>query len=90
MKTIEEFIREIEGSEALQKELEAITDKDAASAFLKKYDCDGSVEDFANALSGEGEITDENADAVAGGSFFSRKYHIPTPGDLLRAKETQQ
>jgi hypothetical protein len=44
MKTIQDFIKEIEGSAALQDELKAIKDKDAAAAFLKKYDCGGSAE----------------------------------------------
>ena len=36
MKTIEEFIKELNGSEALQKEFEAIWDMEALEAFLKK------------------------------------------------------
>ncbi len=69
MKTINEFIKEIEGSEALQKELEAIEDNDAAAAFLKKYDCGGSVEEFGKALLAlsEGEISDNAAESAAGG-----------------------
>ena len=70
MKTIEEFIKEIESSETLKNELKAIKDKDALAAFLKKYDVDGTVEDFGKALKSkaeaEGEITDDAAEAVAG------------------------
>lgn len=71
MKTIEAFLREIEETAPLQDELKAIQDMDALAAFLKKYDVSGTVEDFAKALNpkaeSEGEISDDDADAVAGG-----------------------
>ncbi len=74
MKTIEEFIKEIEGSAALQDELKAIKDKDALAAFLKKNDVDGTVEDFGKAIQAqteaEGELSDEAAEAVAGGDWW--------------------
>ena len=50
MKTIEAFIKEIEGSAALKDELKAIQDNDALAAFLKKYDVSGTVEDFVKAI----------------------------------------
>ena len=75
MKTIEAFIKEIEGSAALQEELKGIKDKDAFAAFLKKYDVEGSVEDFANAIQPNTgswvELSDEELENVAGGGFFS-------------------
>ncbi len=75
MKTIEAFIKEIEGSAALQDELKAIKDKDALAAFLKKNDVDGTVDDFGKAVKAkagaEGEISDDAAEAVAGGSWKS-------------------
>ena len=74
MKTIEEFIKEIEGSAEHQAALKAIKDKDALAAFLKKNDVDGTVDDFGKAIQAqaeaEGEITDDAAEAVAGGGFF--------------------
>ena len=74
MKTIEEFIKEIESSETLKNELKAIKDKDALAAFLKKYDVDGTVEDFGKALKSkaeaEGELADDAAEAVAGGAWY--------------------
>ena len=74
MKTIEEFIKEIEGSAVLQDELKAIKDEDAFAAFLKKNDVDGSVEDFAKAMQAKTqsgvELSDEELDNVAGGGFF--------------------
>ena len=73
MKTIEEFIKEIQGSAELQAALNAIKDKDALAAFLKKNDVDGTVEDFGKAIKAkteaEGELADDAAEAVAGGTF---------------------
>ncbi len=75
MKTIEAFIKEIEGSAALQDELKTIQDKDAFAAFLKKHDVEDSVEDFANAMQAKTqsgvELSDEELEAVTGGGFFS-------------------
>ncbi len=76
MKTIQDFIYEIEGSAALQDELKAIEDKDALAEFLKKNDVSATVEEFAKALKAaktggaEGEITDDAAEAVAGGAWY--------------------
>ena len=71
MKTIDAFISEIKGSAALKDEIKAIKDKDALAEFLKKNDVDGTVEDFLNAVKAkaeaEGEISDDAAEAVAGG-----------------------
>ena len=74
MKTIQDLIKEIEGSAALQDELKAIKDKDALAAFLKKNDVDGTVDDFGKAIQAkngaEGEISDDAAEAVAGGGWL--------------------
>ena len=74
MKTIQDFIKEIEGSAALQDELKAIKDKDALADFLKKNDVDGTVEDFGKAIKAkteaEGELSDDDAEAVAGGKHW--------------------
>ena len=73
MKTIEAFIKEIEGSAELQAALKEIKDKDALAAFLRKNDVDGTVEDFGKAIKAkteaEGELSDDDAEAVAGGGF---------------------
>ena len=73
MKTIEAFIKEIEGSAELQAALKEIKDKDALAAFLKKYDVEGTVEDFGKAIQAqaeaEGELSDDAAEAVAGGGI---------------------
>ena len=74
MKTIEAFIKEIEGSAELQAALKEIKDKDALAAFLKKNDVDGTVEDFGKAIKAkteaEGELSDDDAEAVAGGTVL--------------------
>ncbi len=73
MKAIQDFIKEIEGSAELQAALKEIKDKDALAAFLKKNDVDGTVEDFGKAIKAkteaEGELSDDDAEAVAGGGF---------------------
>ena len=87
MKTIDEFIKEIEGSADLQNEIKAIKDKDALSAFLKKNDVEGTAEDFVKAVkakrSAEGPLPDESVDAVAGGvqagDIFRPIYELPKP-----------
>ncbi len=74
MKTIEAFIKEIEGSAELQAALKEIKDKEALAAFLKKNDVDGTVEDFSKAIKAkteaEGELSDDDAEAVAGGKHW--------------------
>ena len=46
MKTVEEFIKEIESSETLPNVLKGIKDKDALSDFLKKNDVGTTAEEF--------------------------------------------
>ena len=84
MKTIQEFIMDIQGSAELQAALNAIKDKDALAAFLKEKNVDGTVEQFAEALKAvagtEGELSDEAAENVAGGGWlidaFSRLFGL--------------
>ncbi len=89
MKTIEEFIKEIEGSADLQNELKAVMDKDkdALAEFLKKHDVSGTIEDYTKAVQAkaeaEGAISDDDVGAVAGGSFEEvspPKYPCPKCG----------
>ncbi len=74
MKTAMEFIKEIEGSEALQKELDAIRDSEALEAVLKKYDCGATVGEFNDALAElcDGEISDDDVESAAGGITMSQ------------------
>jgi len=79
MKTAQDFIKEIGGSAELQNAVKAIKDKDALAEFLKKNDVEVTVEDFGKALKAkqeaEGEITDDAAEAVAGGEWFGDLWH---------------
>lgn len=69
MKTIEAFIKEIEGSVALQDELKTTKDQNELAEFMKKNGCEAAVEELINALiaEAEGEISDDSAEAAAGG-----------------------
>ena len=71
MKTIQDFIKEIEGSAELQAELDAIKDDGALAAFLKEHDVDGTAEQLLETVKAkmneEGELSDEEAEATAGG-----------------------
>lgn len=74
MKTVEEFIEEIESTETLPNELKGIKDKDALSGFLKKNDVGTTAEEFVKAFKAkkeaEGEITDDDVKVVAGGGWM--------------------
>lgn len=74
MKTIEQFIKEIEGSADLQNEIKAIKDQDVLAEFLKKNDVEGTVQDFGKAVKAkggaEGEISDDVASTVDGGRYL--------------------
>ena len=75
MKTLEEFVKEINGSEELQKALKEINDKAALEEFIKKNCCGATAEEFAEyvksqAKGGQGELSDDEASSVAGGVWF--------------------
>ena len=77
MKTLEEFVKEINGSEELQKALAACVDKASLEAFLKKNGCGATAEayaDYVNSLQAN-EIRDDDAEAAAGGMPGG----LPTP-----------
>ena len=79
MKTAQEFIKEINESAELQNAIKAIKDKEALAECLKKNDVNATVEEFAQALKEvqdtEGEISDDAAEAVAGGGWASDLWH---------------
>jgi len=91
MKTLEALMEEIKGSEEMQKEFWALNSKEAMDAFFKKHDCEAVTEDFAafmqaayekfKAEQAEGEISDDAAEAVAGGGLreFIESVVIPIP-----------
>ena len=72
MKTIEELYNEINASEELKKVVSAIKDKEAFADFLKQHGCEASVEEFEKFVKSqrEGEIGDDEVQAVAGGKWF--------------------
>ncbi len=87
MKNAKEFIKEMENNEALKKELKAINEPDALLEFLEKNGVSTSLEDFAEAVktlmvdSEEGKISDEAAEAVAGGLWPFEKNGGRSSGD---------
>ena len=84
MKTVEEFVKEINSSEKLQKELAEIKDKASLEVFLQKNGCGATAEEFAKfvAKSDEGEISDETAGEIAGGIWLGtmRSKYWSMPG----------
>lgn len=72
MKTLEDLLKEISTSDELQNELASMEKGQYAEveAFLKKHDCSASAEEFVNYLKSllEGEIGDDEASVVAGGT----------------------
>ena len=68
MKTLEEFVKEINASEELKKEILALEDQASLEAFLKKNGCNATAEEFVKAMTpAEGELSDNDAGSVAGG-----------------------
>ena len=72
MKTVEELYKEINTSEELQKVVSTIKGKEAMAEFLKQHGCEASVEEFLKFVKAqtEGEISDEDAGAAAGGAYL--------------------
>ena len=71
MKTIEELYNEINASEKLKKAASANKDKGALADFLKEHGCEASVDEFEKFVKSqtEGVISDEDAEAAAGGGI---------------------
>lgn len=69
MKTSEEMYNELKGSKELRLEFSGVNDKNAMKAFLQKHGCGASAEEFAEYVRSqtEGELSDNDATAVAGG-----------------------
>ena len=75
MKTLEEFIKEINASKELQKELKSVKGIEAAEGFLKKYDCGATAEELSEFINsqindGQGELSDDEACSVSGGIWM--------------------
>ena len=75
MKTLEQFIKEVEASEELQNELKNLKDADAANAFLKAHGCGATADELAafiqsQAKDRQGELSDDEVSAASGGVWF--------------------
>ena len=75
MKTLKQFVKEIEASKELQEELENLKDAAAADAFLKKHDCSATAKELAKFIKskikdGQGELSDDEASVVSGGVWM--------------------
>lgn len=74
MKSLEQFIKEIAGSSKLRREFETIRNREALDAFLEKHGCKATGHDFVKYLKSkprnEGEMSDDDAESVAGGIFL--------------------
>lgn len=70
MKTLEEFIKEIESSEELKEELKSAYEE-ALGAFLQKHGCEATAKEFSDFVRSqeEGEICDGDVETVAGGMW---------------------
>ena len=76
MKTLEELYKEVMASEELKKEfVEAAKTKDSLTAWLKKHDCGATLEELGAFLKEkrEGEMQDDEVEAVAGGKSSEQK-----------------
>ena len=69
MKTLEEFLKELDNSEQFRSEFKKIKGSDDLKAFLKANDCGFTVEDFSSFVDSntEGELSDDEVTAAAGG-----------------------
>lgn len=75
MKTLDGFIKEINGSKELQEELKNVKDTDAANAFLKKHDCSATAKELTEYIksqknNAEGELSDDEVSAASGGVWM--------------------
>lgn len=90
MKTIEVFLKELNGSEALQNELKEIKDREAFEAFLKKNGCEATVDEYIEFIESrfEGKLSDSEAENVAGGFPYDLcPTAVSIVGTLLKDKE---
>ena len=74
MKTVEELIKEIEGSQELQKAMAEINDAADLDEFLKKNGCAATADEFMKFVESqaEGEIADDAVAEIAGGAHLVR------------------
>ncbi len=70
MKTMEELLKEIDGSKELQGEFDKIDSADEMEGFLKKQNCGATVKEFIEFLKSrfEGSISDDDLEFATGGT----------------------
>ena len=76
MKTIDELIKEINGSKEMQEELKNANDLASVDAFLKKHDCGATAKELAEyikSLKNDGPrgLSDDEVSEVAGGIWMN-------------------
>ena len=70
MKTLEDLFREVMASDKMKTELIEVSDsKEKIMAWLRKHGCAATLDELGDFLRAktEGEISDSDAEAVAGG-----------------------
>ena len=93
MKTLDEFIKEINGSKELHEELKKVKDMDAANAFLKAHDCDATAKELSEFIKsqisdGQGELSDDEASSVSGGIWMDVGAGWIEVDDTIPARKT--
>ena len=84
MKTLQELYTEVIGSEELKKEfMEASKDEKNVEEFLKKHGCDATFDELKAFFDdkSEGELSEDEVEAVAGGK--SKEDKVKTAASVL-------
>ena len=83
MKTLEEFVKEINRSEQLQEEFSKIKDIKAIEDFLKRNNCSATAGEFAEYIKNKrGELSDEELSEVSGGLWIMTEYGMIQVDDI--------
>ena len=79
MKTLKEFLDEIDGSDELKAKLgEAAKSKETLNAFLKENGCEATAEEFSDAFAGK-ELGDGDMSRVSAGWGWGPYLKKPDP-----------
>ena len=86
MKTMEELLKEIDGSKELQGEFDKIDSADEMEGFLKKQNCGATVKEFIEFLKSrfEGSISDDDLEFATGGANNPRNYFNKNLTDVMK------
>ncbi len=93
MKTLDEFVKEINASKELCKELKKVKSMDVANAFLKAHDCGATAEELSEFIKsqindGQGELSDDDASSVMGGVWMDVGAGWIDVDDTIPARKT--